>query len=85
MIHNNIITIARLTNESISQTFYHLLSECPSTLISVERSVSLLNKLLAKDRNFDKNNIFDYEFCYFNSKVKEKEIHKENINYNDDD
>ena len=45
----------------------------------------MLNKLLAKDRNFDKNNIFDYMFCYFNTKVKQNEIQEESINYDDED
>ena len=71
---NDARTIARLTNEDISPTIYQLLRECPPTSISVERSFSMLKKLLAKDRNFDKKHVFDYIFCNFNSKVKENEI-----------
>ena len=73
--------IARLTDEGISTTFYHLLRECPPKSISF---FAMLNKLLAKDKNFDTNNIFDYMFCYFNTKVKRNEIQEESINYDDD-
>ena len=70
---NDARTIARLTNEDIS-TIYQLLRECPPTSISVERSFSMLKKLHAKNRNLDKKHVFDYSFCYFNSKVKENKI-----------
>ena len=59
--------------------------ECPPTSISVEQSFSMLNKILAKDGNFDKNNIFDYIFCYSNSKVKQNKTHEESIIYDDHD
>ena len=50
---NDARTMAKLTNEDISPTIYHLLRECPLTSISVERSFSMLKKLHAKDRNSD--------------------------------
>ena len=63
---------------------HHYYTTCPPTSISVEQGFSMLSKLLTKDRNFDKNNIFDYIFCYFNTKVILNEIQEESINYDDD-
>jgi len=69
LLDNDITIIAKLTDDSISPTVYHLLRQCPPSSISVERSFSMLKKLLAKDRNFNKMNVFDYIFCYFNKRV----------------
>ena len=43
------------TQEEIEQ-----IKKCPATTIIVERSFSVLNKLLAKDRIFAKDNIAKY-------------------------
>ena len=70
---NDITVIVKLTNPNISPSMYQLLRECPPTSISVERSFSMLKKLIATDRNFNEVNLFHYIFCYFNSKVNDIE------------
>ena len=68
---NDVTTIARLTNEDISPIIYQLLRECPPTSISVERRFSMLKKLHAKDKNFDKKHVFDYIFSLYISNNSE--------------
>ena len=42
------------------------LLDAPATSIDVERSFSLLGKLLNKDRPFDMDNVKDYLGCFYN-------------------
>lgn len=53
--------------EDISPFENVLLSNAPSTSVSVERSFSMHKKLLAPDRNFLVDNVEQYLFIYFNS------------------
>ena len=67
--NNDIKIIMNYGNENISPSTYIELKKCPPASISVERSFSMLNKLLAKDRNFKHENIAKYMFFYYNTKV----------------
>lgn len=61
--------IARLLNmelDSITPADYAFLMKCQPTSVNVERSFSLLSKLLAKDRNFKPNNVLFYAIPMFN-------------------
>ena len=53
-------SIMKLTRDEISPTTYGLLHNCQATSASVERSFSMLGKLLAKDRNFLPHNVEKY-------------------------
>ena len=57
---NEIISIIEMDNEDISPEVYAFLLQCPSTSVEVERSFSMLKKLLAKDRTFRDDNIKYY-------------------------
>ncbi|KAF7690780.1 hypothetical protein CDIK_2640, partial [Cucumispora dikerogammari] len=55
--------------EKISPELNSDLKLIPATSIAVERSFSLLNKLLERDRNFASENIGSYIIGYYNFKV----------------
>jgi hypothetical protein len=57
LLNSNVSTI-------ITPALYVSLLKCPSTSIAVERSFSMLHKMLTKDRNFLSKNIFEY-FCFY--------------------
>ena len=46
---------------------YHMLQNSQPTSASVERSFSILKKLLAKDRNFKVENVPHYMILHFNA------------------
>ena len=46
---------------------YHILQNSQPTSASVERSFSILKKLLAKDRNFKVENVQHYMILHFNA------------------
>lgn len=75
---NDITSIHTLSNPMISPVEYMLLLECIPTSVSVERSFSMLKKLLVKDRNFDSNNIYSYFAFYYNSN-NENYLNKETM------
>ena len=54
------------TNLAIAPTTYALLQKAQPTSAAVERSISMLSKLLRKDRNFDIKNVKKYMLMYFN-------------------
>ena len=54
------------TNLAIAPTTYALLQKAQPTSAAVERSISMLSKLLRKDRNFDIENVKKYMLMYFN-------------------
>ena len=62
----DIMSIINFGNRNISPSIYACLHECPVTSIAVERSFSMLNKMLCEDRQFAKDNIFKY-FCFYNN------------------
>ena len=59
-------TIINCTNLTIDPTSYALLQKAQPTSAAVERSFSMLNKLLRKDRNFDVTNLKKYMMLYYN-------------------
>lgn len=66
---NDIQIIATISNENISPLKYVSLKKCQPTSISVERSFSMLKKMLAKDRNFKPENVTKYMSLYYNDKI----------------
>jgi hypothetical protein len=64
---NDIVSIMSMSREDISPLLYSLLQNCQPTSASVERSFSMLGKLLAKDRNFKPENITNYLTVYYNA------------------
>ena len=59
-------TIIHCTNLTIDPTSYALLQKAQPTSAAVDRSFSMLNKLLRKDRNFDVKNVKKYMMLYYN-------------------
>jgi len=68
---NDIKAICEFENEHLAPTIYASLRKCPPTSIAVERSFSMLKKILAVGRNFDVKNVPNYVCIYYNSKVIE--------------
>ena len=64
--NSDLETIVNCTNLTIDPTSYILLQKTQSTSAAVERSFSMLNKLLTKDRNFDVKNVKKYTMLYYN-------------------
>ena len=58
--NSDVETIIKCTNLTIDPTSYALLQKAQPTSAAVERSFSMLNKLLRKDRNFDVKNVKKY-------------------------
>ena len=52
MQNNDISEIINMERQDISPAVYHMLRNSQPKSASVERSFSMLKKLLAKDRNF---------------------------------
>lgn len=78
---NDIKKIVALNDNTISPTDYQYLLNCPPTSIAVERSFSMLKKMLASDRNFSKENIIKYFMVYYNSgnSVYEEETEEDDV------
>ena len=53
-INSDLEAIINCTSLTIAPITYSLLQKAQPTFAAVERSLSMLNKLLRKDRNFDK-------------------------------
>ena len=64
--NSDLETIINCTNLTIDPTSYALLQKAQPTSVTVERSFSMLNKLLRKDRNFDVKNVKKYMMLYYN-------------------
>ena len=64
--NSDLESIINCTNLTIDPTNYALLQKAQSTSAAVERSFSMLNKLLRKDRNFDVKNVKKYVMLYYN-------------------
>ena len=64
--NSDLETIINCTNLTIDLTSYALLQKAQPTSAAVERSFSMLNKLLRKDRNFDVKNVKKYMMLYYN-------------------
>ena len=66
--NSDLETIIKCTNLTIDPTSYALLQNAQPTSAVVERSFSMLSKLLRKDRNFDVKNAKKYMMLYYNKK-----------------
>lgn len=66
---NEIKHILEMKNVNITPETYSKLQECQATSCSVERTFSVLNKILAKDRNFKTCNIKYYVIVKCNSSL----------------
>ena len=66
--NSDLETIINCTNLTIDPTSYALLQKAQLTSAAIERSFSMLSKLLRKDRNFDVKNVKKYIMLYYNKK-----------------
>ena len=66
LTNSDLETIINCTNLTIDPTSYALLQKAQPTSATVERSFSMLDKLLRKDRNFDVKNVKKYMMLYYN-------------------
>ena len=67
MQNNEISEIINMKRQNISPAVYHMLQNSQPTSASVERSFSMLKKLLAKERNFKVENVRHYMILHFNA------------------
>lgn len=67
IMKNDILEIMNFSRPEVSPMIYALLQKCQPTTASVERSFSMLNKMLCKDRNFLPENVEKYFVLYFNN------------------
>ena len=65
--NSDLETIINCTNFTIDPTSYALLQKAQPTS-AVERSFSMLSKLLRKDRNCEVKNVKKYVMLYYNKK-----------------
>ena len=65
LFNSNLKTRIHHTNLTIDPTSYALLQKAQSTSAAVERSFSMLSKLLRKDRNFEVKNLKKYMILYY--------------------
>ncbi len=63
----------RCFDSNLSPFLKSCLQNCPATSIVVERSFSLLQKILVKERRFNSENICKYAVFYFNCKFLSKD------------
>ena len=63
--NSDLETIISCTNWTIDPTSYALLQKNQPTSTAVERSFSMVSKLLRKDRNFDVKNVKKYMMLYY--------------------
>ena len=64
--NSDLETIINCTNLTVDSTSYALLQKTQPTSAAVERSFSMLNKLLRNNRNFDVKNVKKYMMLYYN-------------------
>ena len=69
MQNNDISEIINMERQDISPAVYHMLQNSQSTFASVERSFSMLKKLLASDRNFKVENVRQYMILHVNASI----------------
>ena len=67
MQNNDISEIINMERQNISSAVYHVLQNSQPTSASVERSFSMFKILLAKDRNFNAENVRNYMILHFNA------------------
>ena len=66
--NSDLETIINCIDLTIDPTSYTLLQKAQPTSAAVDRSFSMLSKLLRKDRNFDVKNVKKYMMLYYNKK-----------------
>ena len=66
---NDITKIVMYEDIKIDPIYRHLLLKAQCTSIDVERSFSLLGKMLRKDRRFKNEKVKAYMICYFNKNI----------------
>ena len=66
--NSDVETIINCSNLTIDLTSYALLQKAQPTSAAVERSFSMLSKLLRKDTNFDVKNVKKYMMLFYNKK-----------------
>ena len=67
MQNSDIFEIINMERQDISPAVSHVLQNSQPTSASVERSFSMLKKLLSKDRNFKVENMRHYMILLFNA------------------
>ena len=67
--NNDISEIINMERQGVSPAVYRMLQNSQSTSASVERSFSMLKKLLAKDRNFEVDNVQHHMILHFNASI----------------
>ena len=67
MQNNDISEIINMEKQDILPALYHMLQNSLPTSASVERSFSMLKKLVAKDRSFKAENVRHYMILHFNA------------------
>ena len=67
MQNNDISEIKNMEGQNVSPAVYHMLQNSQPTSASVERSFSMLKKLLAKNRNSKVENVRHYMILHFNA------------------
>jgi len=65
--NSDLVAIATLSMQVLSPSFLVDLQSCQATSLSVERSFSMLHKLLSKDRHFKSENIVKYLAMHYNT------------------
>ena len=68
LINSDFETMINCTNLTINLTSYALLQKALPISVAVERSFSMLSKLVRKDKNFDGKKIEKYMMLYYNKK-----------------
>ena len=69
-LNSDLKAIVENTRVNISPELYAKLLNCQATSCTVERSFSMLGKLLAKDRRFSQNNVCKYLALYVNKSLE---------------
>ena len=71
LLGKDFVDIINCTRENITPAMFSQLQQCCATSCAVERSFSLLKKLLSKERNFLPDNLKKYFIFYYNHAAKE--------------
>ena len=67
MQNNDISEVTNMERQDISSAVYHMLQTSQPTSASVERSLSMLKKLSANDRNFKDEKVRHHMILHFNA------------------
>ena len=69
-LNSDLKAIVDMTLPNVSPKVYAQLLNCQATSCTLERSFSMLGKLLAKDRHFSPNNVCKYLALYINKSLE---------------